>query len=127
MSLIGAILATLAGCSTGVRAEALYMYQHRTLAALTTAIDMVEPKDPDLADRLYDTEDELQAACAPLVEAGNRRFHAQEIDRDLQWRVYQSLDGCANKTHEVERMLWAVNPESARRYLEAPHIPEDRR
>ena len=125
MSLIGASLAALAGCSTGYRAKALYLHQHKTLSALTTAIDAVEPKDPDLADRLYDTEDELQVACAALMEAGVRSVHAQEINGDLKWRVYQELDECEQKTYEVERMLWDVDPESARLYLTRPNSPAE--
>ncbi len=124
--LTGAALAALAGCSTGDRAKALYLHQHKTLSALTTAIDVIEPKDPDLADRLYDTEDELQAACAALMEAGVRRVHAQEIGDDLKWRVFQELDECEQKTYEVESMLWDVDPESAGRYLTRPNIPSKR-
>ena len=104
-------------CTVGERAEALYLHQYKTLSALTTAIDAVEPKDPDLADRLYDTEDELQVACAALMEAGVRRVHEQEIGGGLEWRVFLELDECERKTYEVERMLWAVDPESAGRYL----------
>ena len=124
--LTGAALATLAGCSTEARANALYLHQNKTLSALTTAIDAIEPKDPDLADRLYDTEDELQAACAALMEAGVRRVHAQEIDGDLKWRVFQELDDCERKTYEAERMLWDVDPDSAGRYLRKPNPPSER-
>ena len=123
--LTGAALAALAGCSTGDRAKALYLHQYKTLSALTTAIDSLEPKDPDLADRLYDTEDELQAACAALMEAGVRRVHEQEIDGDLKWRVFQELDECEQKTYEVESMLWAVDPETAGRYLTRPNTPAE--
>ena len=125
--LTGAALAALAGCSTGYRAKALYLHQYKTLSALTTAIDSLEPKNPDLADRLYDTEEDLQAACAALMEAGVRRVHAQEINSDLKWRVYQELDECEQKTYEVERMLWDVDPESAGRYLRKPNSPPERR
>ncbi len=124
--LTGAALAALAGCSTGDRAKALYLHQHKTLSALTTAIDAVEPKDPDLADRLYDTEEDLQAACAALMEAGVRRVHAQEIGDDLKWRVFQERDYCEQKTYEVESMLWDVDPKSAGRYLTRPNIPSKR-
>ena len=123
--LTGAALAALAGCSAGDRAKALYLHQYKTLSALTTAIDAVEPNDPDLADRLYDTEDELQAVCAALMEAGVRRFNAREIGGALKWRVFQELDECERKTYEVERMRWAVDPESAGRYLIPRSVDND--
>ncbi len=80
LGLTAAFLAAAPGaCTVGERAEALYFYQHRVLAALTTTINVVEFDDPDLADRLYDEEDELNSACRALWEAGERRVEAREI------------------------------------------------
>ncbi len=111
------LAAALGGCTIGQRAEAVYFQQHQVLAALTAAIDAIEPRDPELADVLYDTEDGLNVACAPLWSAGNRRIRQQEIDGSLKWEVFQSLDDCAAKTREVERMIWRVAPDTARLYL----------
>ncbi len=70
----GFLAAAASACTVAQRAEALYIYQHRLLAALTYVINVVEPDDPDLADSLYDSEDELNSACRALWEAGARRL-----------------------------------------------------
>ena len=115
---IAAFLAAfLAGCAVGERAETLYLYQHRLLVALTTAIVGIEPHDPELAGRLYDSEEELNTACQALWQAGRRRIDAHEIDGGLRWQVFASLDACAEKTREVETLLREVDPEAAERYL----------
>ncbi len=47
IGLLAAFLAVvLSACSIGSRAEALYFFQHRLLAALTSTIIAVEPDDP---------------------------------------------------------------------------------
>ncbi len=112
--------AALSACTVGERAEALYFFQHRLLAALTTTIDAVEPDDPDLADRLYDSEDELNTACRALWEAGERRVEAREIQDGLRWQVFTILESCAEKTREVEALIWRVDPDTARIYLGGP-------
>lgn len=118
LGLIAAFMAAaLAGCAVGERAETLFLYQHRLLAALITAIVAIEPHDPELADRLYDSEDELNTVCRTLWQAGSRRIEAHEIDGDLKWEVFASLDACAEKTGEVETLLREVDPETAERYL----------
>lgn len=118
LGLTAAFLAAASGaCTVGERAEALYFYQHRVLAALTTTIDVVEFDDPDLADRLYDSEDELNSACRALWEAGARRVEAREIEDGLRWRVFAILESCAEKTREVEALIWRVDPDTAEIYL----------
>ncbi len=118
LGLIAAFLAgALTGCAVGERAETLYLYQHRLLVVLTTAIVAIEPHDPELADRLYDSENELNTVCRALWQAGSRRIEAQEIDDGLRWQVFTSLDACAEKTREVETLLREVDPETAERYL----------
>ena len=124
---MGAALAALAGCSVRDRAKALLVQQNRTLAALTLTISTVEERDPDLADRLYDTEDDLNGACGPLLQAGSRKLQNKEVGSDLGWQVYDSLDLCEQKTLEVARLLWVLDPDSAGRYLENPHGLEERR
>ncbi len=118
LGLIAAFLAAaLTGCAVGERAETLYLYQHRLLVALTTAIVAMEPHDPELADRLYDSEDELNKVCRALWRAGRRWIEKHEIDGDLRWQVFTSLDACAERTREVETLLWEIDPETAERYL----------
>ena len=118
LGLIAALLAmALAGCAVGERAETFYLYQHRLLVALTSTIVTIEPHDPELADRLYDSEDELNTVCRALWQAGSRRIEAQEIDDGLRWQVFTSLDACAERTREVETLLWETDPETAQRYL----------
>ncbi|MCH7795093.1 MAG: hypothetical protein IH900_08150 [Proteobacteria bacterium] len=118
LGLTAAFLAAAASaCAVGERAAALYLHQHRLLAALTSTIDAVEPDDPDLAERLYDEEDELNAACRALWEAGERRVEAREIEDGLRWRVFAILESCAEKTREVEALIWRVDPDTAEIYL----------
>ncbi len=114
------LAATPSACTVGERAEALYFHQHRLLAALTSTINVVEPDDPDLADRLYDSEDELNSACRALWEAGARRVEAREIGDGLRWQVFTILESCAEKTREVEALIWRVDPDTAEIYLGAP-------
>ena len=127
LGLIAAFLAAaLTGCAVAERAETLYLYQHRLLVALTTAIVAMEPHDPELADRLYDSEDELNTVCRALWQAGSRRIEAHEIDDGLKWEVFASLDTCAEKTREVESLLREVDPEAAERYLGGGDHPSAR-
>ncbi len=127
LGLIAAFLtAALAGCAVGERAETLYLYQHRLLVALTTAIVAIEPHDPELAGRLYDSEDALNTACQALWQAGSRRIEAHEIDGGLRWQVFASLDACAEKTREAEALLRKVDPETAERYLGDGNHPSAR-
>ena len=111
------VAAALAGCAVGERAETLYLYQHRLLVALTSTIVTIELHDPELADRLYDSEDELNTVCRALWQAGSRRIEAHEIEGGLRWQVFASLDACAEKAREVETLLREVDPEAAERYL----------
>ncbi len=118
LALIATFLAAaLTGCAVGERAKALYLYQHRLLVALTTTIVGIESHDPELAGRLYDSEDELNTVCRALWQAGSRRIEKHEIEGDLRWQVFTSLDACAERTREVEALLWEIDPETAQRYL----------
>ncbi len=111
------LIALLGACATSERAEAIYLQQHRATTALTETIVAAEAEDPELAERLYGTELELDDACAPLREAGYRKLYGGEVDGDLQWVILDSLDGCAAKTQEVEVLLWRVDPETAKYFL----------
>ncbi len=111
------LAAALGACSIGEHAEALYYFQHRLLAALTSTIIAVEPDHPDLADRLYDKEDELYSACQALWEAGERSIEGREIEDELRWQVFVILESCEEKTREVEALVWRVDPDTAEIYL----------
>ncbi len=127
LGLIAAFLAAaLTGCAVGERAETLFLYQHRLLLALTTAIVAIEPHDPELAGRLYDSEDELNTVCRALWQAGSRRIEAQEIEGGLRWQVFASLSACAEKARQVEILLREVDPETAQRYLGGGDHPSAR-
>jgi len=69
------LIALLGACATSERAEAIYLQQHRATTALTETIVAAEAEDPELAERLYGTESELDDACAPLRQAGDRKLH----------------------------------------------------
>lgn len=107
----------LGGCTVGQRAETLYYRQHRALTALTFAITTAEIHDLDLAERLYDREDELYSACALLLQASTRNEHDQGIEMGLKWRILRSLDTCAQKTREIEHLLKRLNTGAALYYL----------
>ncbi len=120
LGLIAAFMAAaLAGCAARERAETLFLYQHRVLMALISTIDTIEPYEPELADRLYDSEDELNTVCRALQQASSRRIEGHEIEGGLRWQVFASLDACAEKAREVETLLREVDPETAERYLAA--------
>jgi hypothetical protein len=121
LGLTAGFLAVAPGaCTVGERAEALYYHQHLLLAALTYTINAVESDDPNLADRLYDSEDELNSACRALWEAGARRIEAREIGDGLRLQVFAILESCAEKTREVEALIRRVDPDTARIYLGGP-------
>ncbi|RMD62310.1 MAG: hypothetical protein D6826_07720, partial [Alphaproteobacteria bacterium] len=85
-----------------------YFRQLGAYGALTEAIATAEERNPELTERLYALEDALQAACAALREAGDRRINDQEIDDDLGWAVVASLDGCAETTRRVEATVQRI-------------------
>ncbi len=125
LGLIAAFMATaLAGCAVGERAETLYLYQHRLLVALISTIDTIEPYDPELADRLYDSEDEINTVCRALQQAGSRRIEGREIEGGLRWQAFASLNACAEKAREVETLLREIYPETAEQVLLGPGHPE---
>ena len=100
-----------------LEAETLFHRQQQVLMALATAIIAVEMDDPDLAGELYTMEEELGDACDALWQAAERRLQDGEIDGALKWGVLRSLDGCADKAAEAERLLWKTHPDTAQLYL----------
>ncbi len=125
LGLIATFMAVaLVGCAARERAETLYLYQNRLLVALISAIDTIEPYDPELADRLYDSEDELNTVCRALQQAISRRIEGHEIEGGLRWRVFASLNACAKKAREVEILLREVDPETAEQVLLGLGHPE---
>jgi len=100
-----AVAGVLAGCALGERAKSAYLQQTRVQRTLANAIVAIEVDRPVLAERLYGIEDELLAACAPLSEAGSRRFSGQDIDPDLEWAIVGALDACEKKTAQVDRLV----------------------
>ncbi len=116
--LIAAFLAAaLSACSAREQAKALYFHQHRLMVALIDTVAAVEPDQPDLADLLYDKEEQLYSACWALWEAGQRRIEGRDIEDELRWQVFEILDSCAEKIHEVEALVWQVDPDTAEIYL----------
>ena len=107
------LAALLGACTLSQRAETIDMDQHHVTIALIEAIEAAEASDPALAEHLYGTEGDLDAACAPLREASYRKMSGREMDGALQRAILDSLDGCAAKTREVEGLLWRVDPETA--------------
>ena len=125
LGLIAAFMATaLAGCAARERAETLFLYQHRLLMALISTIDTIEPYEPELADRLYDSEDELNTVCRALQQASSRRIEGHEIEGGLRWQVFASLDACAEKAREVETLLREIDPGTAEQVLHDLGHPE---
>ncbi len=116
--------AALAGCAARERAETLSLYQHRLLVALISTIDTIEPYDRELADRLYDSEDELNTGCRALQQASSRRIEGHEIEGGLRWQVFTSLNACAEKAREVETLLREIDPETAEQVLLGLGHPE---
>ncbi len=111
------LIALLGACAISERAETIYLQQHRATTALTETIVAAEAEDPELAERLYAAESELDDACAPLRQAGYRKLYGGEIDGELEWTILDSLGGCVAKTQEVEILLWRIDPETAKYFL----------
>lgn len=110
----------LAGCAYRERAEAVYLYQHRAHSALVVTIDDLQETDPALSARLYEAEEELARACAPIQEAGQRTIFGKEVDRSLELAVMSSLDECEATAAEVEAVVRETNPEFAQQLLATP-------
>ncbi len=125
LGLIATFMAVaLVGCAARERAETLYLYQHRLLVALIFTIDTIEPHDPELADRLYDSEDELITVCRALQQASSRRIEGHEIEGGLKWQVLANLNACVEKAREIEILLREIDPETAEQVLLGLDYPE---
>ena len=111
--------AGLIGC---VQGEELFLRQNRASAALAYTIMDVEVREPEAVERLYDAEQELSLACAPLQEAGARSIRQEEIGIGLHLEIFGALDHCAAVCHQVERLVWQVDPEIARTYLDMSEL-----
>ncbi len=118
------LVVVLVGCAARERAETLYLYQHRLLVALIFTIDTIEPHDPELAGRLYDSEDELNVVCWALQQASSRRFEGHEIEGGLRWQVLANLNACAEKAREIETLLREIDPETTEQILLGFDYPE---
>ena len=117
-----AAIAILAGCATSNRGEAIFMQQHRASIALTEAVMAAEYDNPEIIDQLYDGEDGLGRACGPIQEIGYRKMNQVSVDPMLRMAAYDSLDACAVETAAVEALLWQVDPETARHFLDQPLV-----
>ena len=114
--LLGFIMITgLAGCTQG---EEVFLRQNRASAALAYTILDIETTAPDAVDDLYDAEQELAQACAPLQEAGARGIRQEEIGLGLRLEILGALDHCETVSTEVEALVWRTDPEIARTYLD---------
>ncbi len=60
------------------------------------------------------------AAAPSACTIGERRVEAREIGDDLRWQVFAILESCAEKTREVEALIWRVDPDTADIYLGRP-------
>lgn len=124
----GGLLAVLAasviltGCATSDRGEAVFLQQHRASVALTQAVMAAESDNPQIVDQLYDGEDALGGACRPIQEIGYRKMNDVSVDPTLRMAAYDSLDACAAETAVVEALLWRLDPETARHFLDQPQV-----
>ena len=119
---MGLVLAGgLAGCASG---EEVFLRQNQASAALAYAIMDIEMSQPEAVEPLYSAELELSEACAPLQEAGAKGMRREEIDIGLRLEILEALDQCAQVCHEVEMLVWQVDPEIARTYLDVSVLAE---
>ena len=51
------------------------------------------------------------------LSSSARRAAAIEIQDGLRWQVFTILESCAEKTREVEALIWRVDPDTAEIYL----------
>ena len=121
--LIGiAAAAFLSGCAARADGERVFLRQNRASAALTYAIVDAETYAPELVGQLYDAESALNHACAPLQEAGGRGVNQEQIGLFLRFEMFGALDGCEEMCHEVEELVWRLDPEIAETYLAKPTL-----
>lgn len=124
----GGLLAVLAasviitGCATSDRGEAVFLQQHRASVALTQAVMAAEFENPQIVDQLYDGEDALGGACGPIQQIGYRKMNDGSVDPALRMAAYEALDACAAETAVVEALLWQLDPETARHFLDQPQV-----
>ncbi|MEM7225199.1 MAG: hypothetical protein AAF495_19630 [Pseudomonadota bacterium] len=120
--LVAMILATgLAGCMQG---EEVFLRQNQASTALAYTIMDLETTQPESVDELYDAEQELARACAPLQKAGVLGMRQEEISLGLRLEIFDALDDCAAVSHEVESLVWQLDPEIARTYLDVSVLAE---
>lgn len=118
-----ALAAPLAGCATGTEGQAIYIKQHQVSIALTQAlISATEVDDPRMMDALYNGEDALNTACAPLQEAGYKALNKEAVGPLLELKAFYSLETCKTRTREIEDLLWRIDPKTAHHYLGRPLV-----
>lgn len=124
MGLVAGVLgASLSACSTiESEAETVFRRQNQVSSALMQAIIAAELDDPDLADRLYDQEDELLQACRPLQKAGYQNLQYGEVEGSVKFAVLNTLRTCAIKSNELADMLRQVDPVAADGFLGLPKV-----
>lgn len=116
-SLVSAAMLAVAACSQS--GERVFTRQNQAASALATLGMEAETKSPrkfDL-DLIYDAEDQLHEACAPLRKVASTRMSGQEVGFDTQLVALASLDRCETETTRVEGFIWKASPTVARTYL----------
>lgn len=111
-----AVLAVAACAQTG---ERVFTRQNQAASALATLGMEAETKSPrkiDL-DMIYDAEDQLHEACAPLRKVASTRMMGRDVAIDTQLVALVSLDRCETETTRVEGFIWRASPTVARTYL----------
>lgn len=111
------ILTTSCASLTRGHGEEVFTSQHRAITAITEAIQVAELENPEIVDELYAAEDELNEACGPLQEVGSLKIIDKTVSFFLKLTSIFSLNSCEEKAREVEELIWRLDPETARYYL----------
>ena len=117
------VLGVLAGCAVSERSETVFMQQNRTATALAEIIMEAEAKSSHRVDRLYQVENSLIEACAPLNRAAGRKMIGKPVQLDVQLAVAGSLDRCEAEAARVERLVRRLSPDLARLYIDQHKNP----
>lgn len=119
MTLWAGVLALSLGACGAMKsqAEGVFLQQNQVSSALMQAIIAAEADDPALADQLYGREADLQRACGPLQKVGFQNLNGDQIDRMVQVAAFNSLRACEQKSGELAKLLWQVDPITAEGYL----------
>jgi hypothetical protein len=98
-------ISMVGGCAYG---ESVFERQNQLGQRLASEIMLTEGKNPQIADRLYAFEDDLNFKCADLQKAASRKMGGGSLFWWEEVGVFFSLTGCDAAWQKITNSLASV-------------------